>query len=105
MYFISNNFNPDLTIHVPYLFTLDGSIRKEVVVEKDENLRRSLEKEVFEDVTTALAEKNKYYPSGTFPLPELWNFIQERNASIAAGVSHILNHLKTNKRTSSKFSN
>lgn len=57
-----------------------------------------LEMEVFEDVTTALAEKNKYHTSGRFPLPELWNFIEERNASVAAGVSHILNHLKTNKR-------
>lgn len=79
---------------MPYLFILDVRIQKEVIVEKDENLRRSLEKEVFEDVTTALAEKNKYHPSGRFPLPELWNLIEERNASVAAGVSHVMKPLE-----------
>lgn len=65
--------------------------------EKLEDLKTEFGDAVFEAVTTALAELNEYNPSGRYPILELWNFIANRKATLAEGVSHLLNQMKPNK--------
>ncbi|KAM5583598.1 hypothetical protein ABKV19_003476 [Rosa sericea] len=66
--------------------------------EKLEDLKTEFGDEVFEAVKTALAELNEYNPSGRYPVLELWNFRENRKATLAEGVSHLLNQMKPNKR-------
>ncbi|XP_062013986.1 factor of DNA methylation 2-like [Rosa rugosa] len=76
---------------------------QEVIDEDDEkldDLKTEFGDEVFEAVKTALAELNEYNPSGRYPVLELWNFMENRKATLAEGVSHLLNHMKPNKRRS-----
>ncbi|TQE11900.1 hypothetical protein C1H46_002534 [Malus baccata] len=67
--------------------------------EKLKGLREEFGEQVFEAVKTALAELNEYNPSGRFPVPELWNFKEERKATVAEGVSYLMNLWKPNIRT------
>ncbi|CAK7325914.1 unnamed protein product [Dovyalis caffra] len=66
---------------------------KEIINEYDENLR-SLKSdygdEVYNAVITALSEMNEYNPSGRYTIQELWNFKEERKATLSEGVMHIL---------------
>ncbi|KAI5675646.1 hypothetical protein M9H77_06596 [Catharanthus roseus] len=76
---------------------------QEVIDENDEKLT-SLKKEfgdddeVYKAVIRASNELNEYNPSGRYPVPELWNPLEGRKASLKEGVSHILKLWKLNKR-------
>ncbi|XP_048420738.1 factor of DNA methylation 1-like isoform X1 [Pyrus x bretschneideri] len=74
----------------------------EFIDEQDEKLKGLKEEfgeQVFHAVKTALAELNEYNPSGRFPVPELWNFKEKRKATVAEGVSYLMNLWKPNIRT------
>lgn len=74
---------------------------KEIINEDDENLR-SLKSEfgdeVYNAVVTALKEMNEYNPSGRYIIKELWNFKEERKATLSEGVMHILKQWRQLKR-------
>ncbi|KAF7152470.1 hypothetical protein RHSIM_Rhsim01G0228900 [Rhododendron simsii] len=77
---------------------------KEVIDEEDKQLKtlkEQLGNEVYEAVTTALIELNDYNPSGRYPVHELWNFKEERKATVKEGVSHLLKQLNLYKRRNS----
>lgn len=73
---------------------------QEVINEEDEKLnglKGEFGDEVYEAVTTALAEINEYNPSGRCVLPELWNFEEERKATSTEGLSYVLKQWKMHK--------
>lgn len=75
---------------------------QEVIDEQDEKLKRlkkEFGEEVYAAVTTALAELNEYNPGGRYPVQELWNFKEERKATLEEGVTYVLNLWKPKKRT------
>ncbi|TXG74083.1 hypothetical protein EZV62_002662 [Acer yangbiense] len=87
----------------PFQFIMDnkGNI-KEIIIAEDEklkNLKEEYGEEVYNAVTEALSEMNEYNPSGSrHTIPELWNFRENRKASLKEGVAHILRRWKGRKR-------
>ncbi|XP_004294519.1 PREDICTED: factor of DNA methylation 4-like isoform X1 [Fragaria vesca subsp. vesca] len=74
---------------------------KEIVDDEDEQLKKLKEElgdEVHLVVTTALLELNEYNPSGRYTVNELWNFKQDRKASLKEGISYLMNQLKQKKK-------
>ena len=74
---------------------------QEVLKGDDEKLvalKKELGDEVYNAVTTALIEINKYNPSGRYVIPELWNFKEGRKAKLKEVIQYILKQLKTLKR-------
>ncbi|KAE8039064.1 hypothetical protein FH972_011512 [Carpinus fangiana] len=74
---------------------------KEIIDEEDEklkNLKNEFGDEVYESVTKALKEMNEYNPSGRYIVPELWNFADERKATLKEGVEYLVKKWKTFRR-------
>ena len=73
----------------------------EIVNEDDEKLR-NLKQEwgegIYEEVVTALKEVNEYNPSGRYVISELWNFKENRKATLKEVISYIVKNIKTVKR-------
>ncbi|KAI3847181.1 hypothetical protein MKW92_027418 [Papaver armeniacum] len=76
----------------------------EVIKEDDEKLKELKDEwgqEVYDAVTSALLEINKYNGSGRYPVPELWNFREERQASLKEVMQYVVqkwNALKNKRR-------
>ncbi|XP_026410964.1 factor of DNA methylation 1-like [Papaver somniferum] len=76
----------------------------EVINENDEKLKELKDEwgqEVYDAVTSALLEINKYNGSGRYPVPELWNFREERQASLKEVMQYVVqkwNALKNKRR-------
>lgn len=62
------------------------------------SLKSEFGDEVFNAVVTALKEMNEYNPSGRYVIKELWNFKEERKATLSEGVMHILKQWRQLKR-------
>ena len=74
---------------------------QEIIDENDEilkNLKNEYGDEVHKAVVTALMEMNEYNPSGRYIVPELWNFKEDRKATLKEGVAHILKQWKLHKK-------
>ncbi|KAI3989738.1 hypothetical protein MKX01_009230 [Papaver californicum] len=72
---------------------------KTEINEKDEKLsrlRNDMGDEVFKAVANALLELNEYNGSGRYIVPELWNFKEERKATLKEGIQR-LSKLKKKK--------
>ncbi|KAJ4893457.1 Factor of DNA methylation 3 [Raphanus sativus] len=75
----------------------------EVIDEDDEKLRtlkNELGDDAYQAVANALQEINEYNPSGRYVSSELWNFREERKATLEEGVTCLLeqwNQAKRNK--------
>ncbi|KAL2479054.1 Factor of DNA methylation 1 [Forsythia ovata] len=82
------------------IIQVDGK-HEEVLDEDDESLFKLKDEwgdEIYNGVTTALKELNEYNPSGRYVVPELWNFKENRKATLKEVISYILKQLKTLKR-------
>ncbi|KAG6498547.1 factor of DNA methylation 1-like [Zingiber officinale] len=85
----------------PFKVITTEGICKEIIQEDDEKLqvlKEDLGEEIFNVVTTALLEMNEYNPSGRYPIPELWNFKENKKAKLQEGIQYILKQWKTHKR-------
>ncbi|XVF68775.1 hypothetical protein PTKIN_Ptkin11bG0028300 [Pterospermum kingtungense] len=74
---------------------------KEILDEGDEKLiaaKTEFGDEVYTAVATALTEMNEYNASGRYIVPELWNYIEGRKATLTDGVEALLNRWKLAKR-------
>ncbi|KAJ0256684.1 Factor of DNA methylation 5 [Hirschfeldia incana] len=74
---------------------------KEVVDEGDEqlkNLKEEWGEEVLEAVKTALEELNEHNPSGGYSVPALWNFKENRKATLKEVVEYMTLQIKNLKR-------
>ncbi|XVF24677.1 hypothetical protein REPUB_Repub13aG0148000 [Reevesia pubescens] len=85
----------------PFKILTEGGNLKEVVNEKDEklrNLKQEWGEQIYEAVITALKEVNEYNPSGRYVTSELWNFKENRKATLKEVIGYILKNIKTAKR-------
>ncbi|GER57518.1 XH/XS domain-containing protein [Striga asiatica] len=76
-----------------------GNAKSEL--EDDEELRGLRAEwgpEIYEAVTTALMEMQEYNPSGCYVVPELWNFKENRKATLKEVINYIYTQIKTLKR-------
>ncbi|KAK1589576.1 hypothetical protein Q3G72_035382 [Acer saccharum] len=84
----------DPSWHPFQIITDNKGNSKEIINAEDEklkNLKEEYGEEVYNAVTVALSEMNEYNPSGSrHTIPELWNFRENRKASLKEGVAHIL---------------
>ncbi|KAF8407239.1 hypothetical protein HHK36_006366 [Tetracentron sinense] len=82
----------------------EGNLQ-EIIDEEDEklkNLRSELGDEVYNAVTIALMEINEYNPSGRYVVPELWNFKEERKATLKEVIGYIMSNLSILKAQKKK---
>ncbi|KAI3891565.1 hypothetical protein MKX03_033112 [Papaver bracteatum] len=73
---------------------------KEIIDDKDDKLirlRNDLGDDVFKAVTTALTEMNEYNASGWYIAPELWNFKEERWATLKEGIQRLSKYKRMKK--------
>uniref|UniRef100_A0A0D9ZA70 Factor of DNA methylation 1-5/IDN2 domain-containing protein n=1 Tax=Oryza glumipatula TaxID=40148 RepID=A0A0D9ZA70_9ORYZ len=74
---------------------------KEIIKEDDgkrQALRAQYGDEACNVVIKALVEMNEYNPSGRYPVPELWNFKENRSAPMPEAASYLLKQWKTHKK-------
>lgn len=79
---------------------IDGK-QQEVIDKCDERLgklRLEWGEEAYEAVRDALLELNEYNPSGRYPVREIWNFKEERKASLKEVIECMIQLVKTSKR-------
>ncbi|TVU46255.1 hypothetical protein EJB05_05780 [Eragrostis curvula] len=77
----------------PFKVTIVDGVAKEVIMEDDERivaLKEEWGTEVYNSVVQALIELNEYNPSGRHPVHELWNFSENRKASVAEAIKHLI---------------
>ncbi|KAK6912291.1 Factor of DNA methylation 1-5/IDN2, domain XH [Dillenia turbinata] len=82
------------------IVTVNGS-NEEKINDEDEKLKNLKDEwgdEIYAAVITALKELNEYNPSGRYTIPELWNFKENRKATLKEVISYILKSLKMLKR-------
>ncbi|KAM7271069.1 hypothetical protein ACFE04_030283 [Oxalis oulophora] len=71
-----------------------------VVDEQNErlrNLKNDLGDDVYKAVTNSLLEIVEYNPSGSYVTSELWNFNEDRKATLKEGIKILLNEWETAK--------
>ncbi|OEL29733.1 Factor of DNA methylation 1 [Dichanthelium oligosanthes] len=85
----------------PFKVILVDGEAKEIIKEDDEKLqalKAELGEKARDVVVKALLEINEYNPSGRYPLPELWNFKEDRKAPMAEVAAYIVKQWRTNKK-------
>ncbi|KAL3835481.1 hypothetical protein ACJIZ3_010217 [Penstemon smallii] len=70
----------------PFQITVDDAGNSQELLNEDDELLRDLKKKwgdaIYNAVTAALKDMNEYNPSGSYPVPELWNFKENRKATL-----------------------
>ncbi|KAK4263148.1 hypothetical protein QN277_028607 [Acacia crassicarpa] len=75
---------------------VDGKTQ-EVIKDEDEKLkglRKDVGEGAYEAVVAALTEINEYNPSGRYIIRELWNFKEDRRATLQDGVAFLVKYWK-----------
>ncbi|CAK8566605.1 unnamed protein product [Lathyrus sativus] len=84
----------------PFKFvTVDGE-KREIIDAADKKLnglKRSVGKAAYNAVVAALTELNEYNPSGRYVTSELWNYDEDRRATLQEGIQFLLDN-SSNKR-------
>ena len=72
------------------------------VINEDDELLKGLKAEwgdgIHDAVVAAFLEMHEYNPSGSYVVSELWNFRDNRKATLKEVISYILKNLKSLKR-------
>ncbi|GLT34011.1 hypothetical protein SLA2020_085580 [Shorea laevis] len=85
----------------PFKVITVGGPPQEILDEEDEQLRNVKQEwgdEIYSAVVNALKELNEYNPSGRYIISELWNFKEERKATLKEVVAYIVKNIKSLKR-------
>ncbi|GAV78267.1 XS domain-containing protein/XH domain-containing protein/zf-XS domain-containing protein [Cephalotus follicularis] len=86
----------------PFKIILDEKGNSEEMLDEEDEKLKNLKTEfgdgVYDAVTKALKELNEFNPSGRYIIPELWNFKENRKATMKEGVVYILRQWKMLKR-------
>lgn len=81
--------------------SLDVILMQEIIDENDEMLRNLKEEwgnDIYMEVVTAFKELNEYNPSGRYIVFELWNFKENRKATLKEVIGYIVGQIKQLKR-------
>ena len=73
----------------------------QLIVEDDDKLtelKGEWGEEAYGCVVKALLELNEYNSSGRYVVPELWNFKENRKATLKETIAYVLKQWKTHKR-------
>ncbi|KAL0342164.1 UNVERIFIED_CONTAM: Factor of DNA methylation 2 [Sesamum calycinum] len=86
----------------PFQIIEDEKGNHQSLIKEDDELLQGLKEEwgdaVYEAVTVALKELHEYNPSGCYVVNELWNFKENRKATLKEVIAYIFAQLKTLKR-------
>ncbi|CAI0411887.1 unnamed protein product [Linum tenue] len=85
----------------PFKVIIVDGTEKGIVNDEDEKLkglRQEHGEEIYSAVVTALKELNEYNPSGRYIIRELWNYKEERKATLKEVIAYIMKQIKTLKR-------
>ncbi|PIA35287.1 hypothetical protein AQUCO_03600156v1 [Aquilegia coerulea] len=85
----------------PYKTVIINRENKEVIDPEDKKLKylkNEFGNEVYDAVATALLELNEYNASGRYPVKQLWNFKEDRRATVKEGAMFILDKWKKKKQ-------
>ncbi|XP_028766461.1 factor of DNA methylation 1 [Neltuma alba] len=85
----------------PFKVISDHEKAEELIDEDDEKLRNLKEEwgdDIYMTVITALRELNEYNPSGRYIVFELWNFKENRKATLKEVINYIVGQIKQFKR-------
>ncbi|KAK6139550.1 hypothetical protein DH2020_026696 [Rehmannia glutinosa] len=86
----------------PFKIVEDENGNAQRILKEDDELLRGLKDEwgdeVHDAVITALKELQEYNPSGCYVVSELWNFKENRKATLMEAIAYIFTRLKTLKR-------
>ncbi|KAI3875699.1 hypothetical protein MKW92_030921 [Papaver armeniacum] len=81
----------------PFKITMVDGKHQELIDEEDKllkGLKNEWGERAYFAVVNALVEMNKYNPSGRNPVQELWNFKENRRATVMEGVAVLVGRLK-----------
>ncbi|GAV78265.1 XH domain-containing protein [Cephalotus follicularis] len=82
----------------PFKIILDEKGNSEQMLDEEDEKLKNLKTEfgdvVYDAVTKALQELNEFNPCGRYIIPELWNFKENRKATMKEGVNFILRQWK-----------
>ncbi|KAL6495836.1 hypothetical protein OROGR_030399 [Orobanche gracilis] len=86
----------------PFRVVEDEKGNAQSEVREDDELLQALKKEwgeeIYDAVTTALKELQEYNPIGCYVVPELWNFKENRKATLKEVINFIFTQIRTLKR-------
>uniref|UniRef100_A0ACD5VJF9 Uncharacterized protein n=1 Tax=Avena sativa TaxID=4498 RepID=A0ACD5VJF9_AVESA len=85
----------------PFRVIMVGEMEKEIIDADDAKLQELKEEhgeEIYSLVTKALCEVNEHGAGTRYPVGELWNFREERKASLKEAVQCVLRQWRSNKR-------